>query len=143
MAPPLPPHIPAALANLCQLPGVKRSNTASSKNTTSTFRSKSSLDSRPTFTTQSSYNTTLDKVSFDSATDDSMSYTAPAQTGQWGWAKATNVDGVIKFTTLDGADISREKLVRKPSTDTGYRRTDTATRLSELRKLMRSEKIDY
>ncbi|KAB5591306.1 X-Pro aminopeptidase [Ceratobasidium theobromae] len=137
MAPPPPPQIPAALANLCQLPGVKRSNT------TSTFRSKSSLDSRPTFTTQSSYNTTLDKVSFDSATDDSMSYTAPAQTAQWGWARATNVDGVIKLTTLDGAEISAEKLVRKPSTDTGYRKTDTSSRLSELRKLMRAEKIDY
>lgn len=53
------------------------------------------------------------------------------------------MDGVIKLTTLDGAEISAEKLVRKPSTDTGYRKTDTSSRLSELRKLMRAEKIDY
>lgn len=144
MAP--PPPIPAALANLCQLPGVKRSNTASSK---TTMRSKSSVDSRPTFNSQNSsstyasHNTDLDKVSFDSATDDSMSYTAPPQTDKWGWAKATNKDGVITLTSLDGGLISREKLSRQPSTDTGFRRTDTGGRLSELRKLMRNEKIDY
>jgi hypothetical protein len=135
------------LVNLaCQLPGVKRSNTTSSKSTT---RSKSSSASRPTFNTQTSSstyasrNTDLDKVSFDSATDDSMSYTAPAQTDKWGWAKATNVNGVVHITGMDGGLISREKLVRQPSADTGFRRTETGVRLSELRKLMRAEKIDY
>ncbi|KAG9081489.1 hypothetical protein FRC07_014493, partial [Ceratobasidium sp. 392] len=139
-----PPPIPAALAKVaCQLPGVKRSNT------TSTTRSKSSSVSRPTFNTQTStstyasHNTDLDKVSFDSMTDDSMSYTAPAQTDQWGWAKATNINGVVHITGLDGGLISREKLVRQPSTDIGFRKTDTSGRLSELRKLMKNEKIDY
>ncbi|KAG9074242.1 hypothetical protein FS749_014234, partial [Ceratobasidium sp. UAMH 11750] len=113
MAPP-PPPIPAALANIaCQLPGVKRSNTTSSKTTT---RSKSSSVSRPSFNTQTStstyasHNTDLEKVSFDSMTDDSMSYTAPPQTDKWGWAKATNINGVVHITGLDGGLISREKL---------------------------------
>ncbi|QRW08650.1 Metallopeptidase family M24 [Ceratobasidium sp. AG-Ba] len=147
MAPPPPPQIPAALANIaCQLPGIKRSNTTSSKTTT---RTKSSSVSRPTFSTQNStstyasHNTSLDKVSFDSMTDDSMSYTAPAQTKQWGWAKATNINGVIHLTGLDGAQISQEKLVRQPSTDLGFRRAETGQRLAELRRLMKAEKIDY
>ncbi|KAG8718751.1 hypothetical protein FRC09_012164 [Ceratobasidium sp. 395] len=149
MSPP-PPPIPAALANIaCQLPGVKLPGVKRS-NTTSTTRSKSSTASRPTFNTQttsSSYasrNTDLDRVSFDSMTDDSMSYTAPPQTDKWGWAKATNVNGVVHITHLDdGGLISREKLVRQPSTDTGFKRVDTAGRLGELRKLMKNEKIDY
>ena len=129
MAPPPPPQIPAALQNLCgQLPGVKRSNTTSSKHT---YQSKSSMSSRPTFTTQASYDShNSEKVGFD----EPMGYPAKG-----GYYKATNVDGTIKFTAVD----EDGKAIRTPVIDSGYKRTDTTGRLSELRKLMRNEKIDY
>ncbi|KAG8692029.1 hypothetical protein FRC08_010042 [Ceratobasidium sp. 394] len=109
-SPPTP--IPAALA--CQLPSVKRSNITSSKTTT---HSKPSSVPRPSFNTQiststyTSHNTDLEKVSFDSMNDDSISYTAPPQTDKWGWANATNINGVLHITGLDGCLISRKKLV--------------------------------
>ncbi|KDN37350.1 hypothetical protein RSAG8_10238, partial [Rhizoctonia solani AG-8 WAC10335] len=131
MAPPPPPQIPAALQNLCgrvQLPGVKRSNTTSSKHT---YQSKSSMSSRPTFTTQASYDShNSEKVGFD----DPMGFPAKG-----GYYKATNVDGVIKFAAVD----EDGKVVRTPDMDSGYKRTETTGRLAELRKLMRNEKIDY
>jgi hypothetical protein len=61
--------------------------------------------------TYASHHTDLDKVSFDSATDDTISYPAPAQTDKWGWAKATNVNGVVQTTGMDGGLILRKKLV--------------------------------
>ncbi|KAH7339973.1 peptidase M24, structural domain-containing protein [Rhizoctonia solani] len=131
MSPPPPPQIPAALQNLCgqiPLPGVKRSNTTSSKHT---YQSKSSMSSRPTYRTQESFDShNSEKVGFD----DPMGYPAKG-----GYYKATNVDGVIKFTAVD----EDGKAIRTPELDAGYKRTDTAGRLSELRKLMRNEKIDY
>ncbi|CAE6477322.1 unnamed protein product [Rhizoctonia solani] len=131
MSPPPPPQIPAALQNLCgqiPLPGVKRSNTTSSKHT---YQSKSSMSSRPTYRTQESFDShNSEKVGFD----DPMGLPAKG-----GYYKATNVDGVIRFTAVD----EDGKAVRTPELDAGYKRTDTTGRLSELRKLMRNEKIDY
>ncbi|KAF8598401.1 hypothetical protein BDV93DRAFT_561342 [Ceratobasidium sp. AG-I] len=133
----------ATLAKLWQLPGMKRSNPSSSN---TAIPLQASVDSRPTFNSQNSFPTYPSNdidLSFESLTDDSMSYTAPAQTDKWGWAKATNKDDIINPASFSRGFLSLEELSRQPSMDTGFRRTDTKGRLSELRKLMRNEKIDY
>jgi hypothetical protein len=89
------------------------------------------MSSRPTFTTQASYDShNSEKVGFDEPLGHPI---------KGGYFKATNVEGTVKLTPVD----EDGKPIRTPAFDAGYERTDTTARLSDIRKLMRNEKIDY
>ncbi|KAG8734922.1 hypothetical protein FRC10_011212 [Ceratobasidium sp. 414] len=97
-------------------------------------RSTCGRETSTSTSTDTSHNATLEKVSFDDVAGDSMH----PLTGNSGRAKATNTGSVVHITSLDSGLI-----VRQPVAHTGFRQIDTSARLSELRKLMKNEKIDY